>query len=165
MSSKQSVEELLSNLEEWAAFHKEKEAFHGEQEIHHREQRAFHEEELGKVLQRLEAFRTTAEAAIEIARPLAPRPALAAVPEPVLPSPGRLMVSRLLRLVVESPGLEEPFTPTALAEEANRRFAGRLKEPIASRSASDVLRRMTAEGKLRSLNKGKAFHETMYERV
>jgi hypothetical protein len=72
------------------------------------------------------------------------------------------MVGRLLRLAVESPDLEEPFGPAALAAEANRRFADRLRKPIDPRTASDILRRMLAEGEIELVQKGKAFHEALY---
>lgn len=72
------------------------------------------------------------------------------------------MVGRLIRLATESPGLPEPFGPTAVAAEANRRFAGRLPEPVGPRAASDVLRRMLAEGELQLVREGKPFQEALY---
>jgi|SRR5215210_2235922 len=39
--------------------------------------------------------------------------------EEELPPPGHLMVGRLLRMVIESSALEEPFGATAVAAEAN----------------------------------------------
>lgn len=163
MSAERSVKELLSNLEGWEALHREKAAFHAQQEVYHREQRALHEADLAKVLQNLEAFRSTAAAVVEIAPPPAPEPTPVVI-EPKLPSPGRLMVSRLLTLAVKSPDLKEPFSPTALAAEANHRYADRLTKPIGSRTASDVLRRLLAEGKVRRVSKGTAFHEALYAR-
>ena len=165
MSSKLSVEEVLANLEQRAVALREQEAFHAQQEVHHREQRALCAAELEKVLQSLEAFRTVSATAVDLVRPLA----ASAVPrgtaeEEELPPPGRLQVSRFLRIVVESPGLEEPFGATAVAEEANRRFADHLRELISPRTASDVLRRMLAEGEIRLARKGKAFHEALYRR-
>jgi len=74
------------------------------------------------------------------------------------------MVSRLVRLVVERSGLAEPFGASAVAAEANRRFADRLRQPIDQRTASDVLRRMLGEGEIHSARKGKAFHEALYAR-
>jgi hypothetical protein len=38
MSSKLSVEEVLSNLERRAVFHREQEALHARQAVHHQEQ-------------------------------------------------------------------------------------------------------------------------------
>ena len=168
MSSKLSVEEVLSNLEDRAVFHREQEALHARQEDHNREQRALHAAELEKVLKSLEAFRAVAESAVVLAKPLAPKPVpappVAQAKEAELPPPGRLMTSRLLRLAVESPELQEPFSATTVAAEANRRFASHLPNPIGSRTASDVLRRMLAEGQLQLAREGKAFHEAWYQR-
>jgi hypothetical protein len=81
-----------------------------------------------------------------------------------LPPPGRLMVSRLIRRIVERSGLAEPFGASAVAAEANRRFAARLRKPIHQRTVSDVLRRMLGEGEIYSVQEGKAFHEALYTR-
>lgn len=163
MSSKLSVEEVLSHLEERALFHREQEAFHTEQEIHHGEQRTLHAAELAKVLQNLEAFRTVSAVAVDLARPVA-KPAPAAAAEEPLPEEGRVKISRLLRRVVESPAFEEPFGPTALAAEVNRRFASHLEKPVGVRAASDVLRRMLTEGEIKLAREGRAFHEALYSR-
>jgi hypothetical protein len=161
MSSKLSVEDVLAHLETRAVFHREQEALHAQQETHHQEQKVFHAAELERVLASLEAFRTVATQAVDLARPLAAA-AAATVEEEKLPPPGRLMVSRLLRLTVATSNLPEPFSPTAVAAEANRRFAQRLKKPIGSRTASDVLRRLVGEGELQVAREGKAFHEALY---
>jgi len=163
MSSKLTVEELLANLEQRAVFHQDQEAFHAQQEVHHREQRALHAAELEKVKQNLEVFRPVAAAAADLARPIEPKAAPAAA-EIELPPPGRLQVSQLLRQIIESPGLEEPFGPTALAAEANRRFAGHLKKTVDPRAALDVLRRLLAEEEIELAREGKAFHEALYTR-
>jgi hypothetical protein len=164
MSSKLSVEDVLSNLEERAAFHRGQEALHAQQEAHHRDQRTHHAAELEKVLQSLEAFRSVAAAAVDLAQPLPSPPEPAPAAEEPLPPPGRLMVSQLLRRVVESPSLPEPFGASAVAAEANRRFQDRLSGTVSSRTASDVLRRMLAEGAIRLARKGTARHEALYSR-
>jgi hypothetical protein len=165
MSSKLSVEEVLTNLEQRADFHREQEAFHAQKIAEHQAEQAFHAAEREKVLRSLEAFREAAPAAVDLAQPL-PIPADPAdeSEDADLPAPGRLMVSRLLRLLVERPGLEEPFGATAVAAEANRRFADRLREPVQVRAASDVLRRMLNEGLLQISRKGKPLHEALYVR-
>ncbi|HEX9942404.1 MAG TPA: hypothetical protein VGG03_10335, partial [Thermoanaerobaculia bacterium] len=81
MSSKLSVEEVLSNLEARAVFHRDQEALHAQQEVHHREQRALHAAELEKVLQSLKAFRAAAPSAVELARSVAPKSVPAAIDE------------------------------------------------------------------------------------
>jgi hypothetical protein len=165
MSSKLSMEEVLSNLEQRAVVLRDQEAFHAQQEAHHREQRELHAAELAKVLQCLESFRTIVPAAVDLARPAAARPAPAATPEEEkLPPPGRLMVGRLLRRVIASASLAEPFGATAVAAEANRRFADRLPGPVGPRTASDILRRMLADGDIQLARKGKPSHEALYTR-
>jgi hypothetical protein len=165
MSSKMSVEEVLSELEQRATFHREQEAFHTQEEVRHREERALHAAELEKVLQSLETFRAAASTAVRArstaAKPVPAKPVQAEEP---LPPPDRLMVGKLLRRVALSPSLAEPFGPSAVAAEANRRYAGRLPRPVDIRTASDVLRRMLAEGEIRLARKGKAFHEALYTR-
>ena len=163
MSSKMSVEEVLSELEQRATFHREREAFHAQEEVRHREERALHAAELEKVLQSLEAFRAAAATAVDLARTAA-KPVPAKPAEEPLPPPGRLIVGKLLRRVALSPSLAEPFGPSAVAAEANRRYAGRLPRPVDIRTASDVLRRMLGEGEIRLARKGKAFHEALYTR-
>ena len=160
MGSKLSVEDVLANLEARAAFHREREAhhrtqeaFHAQQEVHHREQRALHVAELEKVLKDLEVFRAvTASAA---AHPIA---ALE------IPPPGRKQVGQMVTLVAQSPYLEEPFSPTSIAEETSRRYAGHLRAPVDPRTASDVLRRLLAEGGLELVRKGTAKREALYRR-
>jgi hypothetical protein len=149
MSSKLSVEDVLSQLEKRAAFH--------------REQEALHREELEKVLQSLEAFRTVAANAVDLADLAQPAAAKSVSREEELPPPGRLQISRLLRSVILSPSLAEPFGASVVATEANRRIRDRLS-PVDRRTASDVLRRMLAEGAIRLAREGKAFHEALYTR-
>ena len=161
MSSKLSVEEVLTNLEERAAHHRDQEAFHAQQEVHHREQRAVHAAELQKVLESLEAFRTVAASAVDLAQPV-PKPAPPPPAEPKLPPPGKKFVSGLLRLVVAE--LSEPFGPKAVAKEINRRFRSHLEAPVGSRTASDILRRLAAEGELHLVREGLPFHEAQYRR-
>jgi hypothetical protein len=162
MSSKLSVEQILANLEKRLENHREKEAFHALKEAHHREQRELHAAEANTVSQSLEAFRGIAPVAIDLARlvPASPVP----VSQEALPPPGRLMASRLVRLTVQSPSFAQPFGPTAVTQELNRRFAGRLRKPVGSRMVSNVLRRMLAEGEIELVREGKALHEALYTR-
>lgn len=159
MTSKLSVEQVLVSLEKRLEHHQEQEALHARQEAHHREQRETHAAEVEKVRQSLEAFRGIAPIAVGLARPLAQRPAAV---EEVLPPPGRLMASRLVRMTVQS--LAEPFGPTSVTQEVNRRFAGSLRKPIDVRMVSNVLRRLLAEGAIKLAREGKAFHEALYNR-
>lgn len=166
MNAKLSVEDVMALLEQRAVYHREQEALHAQQEAHHREQRALHVAELEKVTQSLETFRATAPVAVDLARELTALTGAraAAGEEAQVPPPGRLMVSQMLRQVAESPSLPEPFNADAVAAEANRRFAGHLRRSISPRTASDVLRRMLAEGRLHLARKGKAFTQAQYRR-
>jgi hypothetical protein len=162
MSSNMSVEQVLAHLEQRLVSLREQESFHAQQEAHHREQRMLRAAELEKVQQSLESFRSVATTAVDL---VASQAAPAAEPqEEELPPPGHLMVGRLLRMVIESSPLEEPFGPSAVAEEVNRRFADHLKKPVAPRTASDILRRVCSEGDIKLVRKGKASHEALYRR-
>ena len=161
MGSKLSAEEVLSNLEAREVLLREQAEVHARQEVYHREQRAVVVAELEKVQTNLEAFRAALTSMEALALPSSVSTAAA---EAELPAPNRLMVGRLLRLVAPSPGLAEPFGPTAVAAEVNRRFPDRLREPVGTRAASDVLRRMRAEGELALVRQGKASHEAWYTR-
>jgi len=163
MSSKLSVAEVLSNLESRAAFHREREAFHGEQEEQHRQERVRHAAELEKVLHNLEAFRTVSSTAVELVQQAVPT-SKQAEPQVDLPASGKAMTSRFLRAVIESRPEGEPFGASLVTAEVNRRFGDRLKRPADTRAASDVLRRMNNEGRIRLVRPGKAFSEALYAR-
>ncbi|HEV8583199.1 MAG TPA: hypothetical protein VGX68_29375 [Thermoanaerobaculia bacterium] len=169
MSTRLSIEEMLAQLEKREAhhseretFHAEQDIFHGQQQIHHREQRAFHAAELEKVRQNLATFRAAAASAVDLVGPVEPPKPQPAAPK--LPPPGKKFVSGLLRLTIESPELQEPFGPAAVAAETNRRFRSHLRELVDTRTASDVLRRLAREGEIVLVQKGKARHEALYRR-
>ena len=164
MSSELSVAGVLAKLEARASHHREQQAFHTQQEAHHREQRALHEAELAKVQANLEAFRSVAATAVDLA---------AQAPAPESPAPeieiesgwGRLMVSRMIRVVVESQAAGgEPFGGSDVAAEANQRFADQLRQPIENRAASEVLRRMEAEKRIHCVRGGRPFYEALYRK-
>jgi hypothetical protein len=165
MSPKLSVEEVLVNLEQRAVALREQTDLHAQKAAYHQAQQSLLAAELEKVLHSLESFRAVAGAAMELAQPLTATTETKQEAAIELPPPGRLQISRLIRLVAEHCGLAEPFGASAVAAEANRRFADRLREPIDQRTASDVLRRMHGEGWLRVAQKGKAFHEALYTLV
>ncbi len=161
MGAKLSAEEILSNLEARAVLLREQADGHARQEVYHREQRAAVAAELEKVQMNLEALRAALTSMADLQLPSS---VPAVVVEAELPATNRLMVGRLLRLVALGPELAEPFGPTAVAAEVNRRFPDRLREPVGTRVASDTLRRMRAEGELVLVRKGKASHEAWYTR-
>jgi hypothetical protein len=53
----------------------------------------------------------------------------------------------------------------SLAAAVNRAFSSRLPRPVGQRAASDVLRRMLADGEFQLARDGKAFHEALYVRT
>jgi hypothetical protein len=169
MSAKLSVEDVLSTLEARAIFHRDREAFHAQQEEHHREQRSLHAAELAKVQESLDAFRAAAPTALELARQAVGPAEEGSAADPDaredVAASGRTPESRRIRRVVKTWDPQEPFGPTAVAGEVNRRYRGQLKRPVDRRAASNVLRRMHAEGKLHLVRSGKAFHEALYRRV
>lgn len=168
MGSKRSLEEVEASLEKRVAFHREKEAFHSQQEAHHREQRELHAAELEKVQQSLEGFRAASARAVELARPVETepvKPPTPAVLEIELPPPNRLMASRLVSKLAGSPGLPEPFSPSTVAQEVNRRFGAQLPKPLTTRAASDILRRLTENGEIHLVREGRPFNEALYART
>ncbi len=162
MSSEMSVARVLAKLEARAAVHREQQAFHAQKEAHHREQRELHEAELEKVNANLETFRAAAATAVDLAtQPAAESPSSTSLD--IESGWGRLMVSRMIRAVVESQVFGgEPFGGTDVAEEANKRFADRIHRPIDSRTAGDVLRRMRLEKRIHLVREGKPFYEALY---
>ncbi len=164
MSSDLSVAGVLAKLEARVSHHREQGAFHTQQEAHHREQRALHEAELEKVQANLEAFRSVAATAVDLAAQ-APAPEPPALSIDIESGWGRLMVSRMIRVVVESQTAGgEPFGGSDVADEANERFADQLKRPIESRAAGEVLRRMAAEKRIHCIRRGKPFYEALYRK-
>jgi hypothetical protein len=162
MSSDLSVARVLAKLEARATHHREQQAFHAQQEAHHREQKALHEAELEKVRSNLESFRSVAATAVDLVTQAAAAPPSTASLA-IESEYGRLMVSRMIRVVVESQATGgEPFGGADIAEEANKRFADRLRRPIDSRTAGDVLRRMRHEKRIHLLRLGKPFYEALY---
>lgn len=159
MTQELSVAKIIANLEARLAFHQEQEALHARQEEHHRAQRAVHAAEIEKVAQSLEAFRTTAATAVELARPVPPPP-----PPDDIETGTRTMVSRLIARVVESRPADEPFGASSIAAEINQRYGRKLERPVDTRAASVVLRRMRAARRIHLVRKGKAAQEALYGR-
>lgn len=164
MTSKLSIADVMANLESRAAFHREQEALHSAQEEKHRAERVRHAEELRRIVESLESFRSAASLAVGLAQAPQPAPPAtgASAPEVRIPASGRLMVSRLIRLVVAGREGGEAFGASAVAAEVNRRFADRLHHPVDTRTVSDVLRRMSQAHQIHLVRPGKAFSEAFY---
>lgn len=159
MNPRLSIAQVLSDLESQIATHEERESFHTGQEAFHRSQREMHEGELARLRQRYEGFKVAAQAAgEEVGRGVGLRP----VPED---SEGdRSTLSKLVARLIEQKDEGERFGPTALAQEINDRHAKRLRNPARTRSVSVALRRLLADGDVRLVEEGRAFHEAVYVR-
>jgi len=159
MNPRLSIAQVLSDLESQIANHEERESFHTGQEAFHRSQREIHEGELARLRQRYVGFKVAAQAAgEEVGRGAALRP----VPED---SEGdRSTLSKLVARLIEQKDEGERFGPTALAQEINDRHAKRLRNPARARSVSVALRRLLADGDVRLVEEGRAFHEAVYVR-
>jgi len=162
MTSKLSVADVMANLESRAAFHREQEALHSAQEEKHHEERVRHAEELRRIVESLESFRSAVALADGLGQ-AAPLATGTSGPEVRIPASGRLMVSRLVRLVVAGREGGEAFGASAVAAEVNRRFADRLHHPVDTRTVSDVLRRMSQARQIHLVRPGKAFSEAFYK--
>jgi hypothetical protein len=157
MNPNLSIAQVLADLGAQIASHEEREAFHTGQETFHRSQRELHEGELARLRQRYEGFKTAAQAAGEEVRrgtSLLPAPADAEADR-------RSTLSKLVARLIDQKGETEQF---ALAQEINDRYAKRLRNPARTRSVSVTLRRLLAEGRVRLIEEGRAFHEAVYTR-
>jgi hypothetical protein len=166
MPSELSLTAIVARLQEQIAFRRDREAFHAEREVHHREQRALHAAELETLTASLEAFQATAATAVELAsRNVIPPPAApkAAVPDADV---GRKpSLTRMVTRVVELQPAGESFGAAAVTAEINRHYGERLRRPVKDKLVSIILRRMLAEGTLRSVRKGRPHHEALYAKA
>jgi hypothetical protein len=159
VSSQLSVAQVLASLEAQMQLHREQEAHHAAQEEIHREQRAVHAAEYETVARHYEAFKASAAGATEIASRVA-APRLEAPPQPLKP----VVASRLVARAVSEMPAGEPFAPSRIAAEVNRRYSRELRKPIDSRLASTALRRFLQQGAIRLVAKGTAHREAIYAR-
>lgn len=158
MSGRLSVVEILASLEAQIAEHRDKAASHGEQEAFHREQKELHTAELERLSQQYEAFKAAASTVEHIAR----MPQAKAADDRDLGSKPRL--GKVLARVVDSWQAGIPFGPSAVAAEANRRFAGNLRHRIDGRAVSTFLRRRRDLGLLEEVREGRPFQEALYRK-
>lgn len=158
MSGRLSVGEILANLESQLALHRDRAALHVEQEAFHREQKELHAAELERVSQHYEAFKAAASTIEHIVRAPEPKPAddrdLGAKPR----------LGKVLDRVVDSWQAGVPFGPSAVAAEANRRFAGKLRRAIDGRAVSTFLRRRRDLGLVDEVQEGRPFKEALYSK-
>ncbi|HEX3551744.1 MAG TPA: hypothetical protein VIA62_00770 [Thermoanaerobaculia bacterium] len=155
-----SVAQILADMEAQIAHFQSREAFHAQHEAAHREQRELNAAELARVRERYDAFKTAATAAGEVVNRAGT--AAAARQSEDDASLRITTLSKLIARVVEGKPEQETFGATAVAGEVNARFGKRLRRPLDPRTASVTLRRMAADGRLRLVQEGRAFHEALY---
>ena len=162
MNPNLSISQVLAEMEAQIARHESQEAFHAQQEVFHREQRALHAEALGKVRERYETFKAAVSAAGEVVQgvPPAPPPRV----EKEIDTRRRGAKIEMVARIVASKGAEETFTPEGVARELNQRFADKLSRPVDIRTVSVCLRRLLANGRVRLIKKGGAYHPAVYGR-
>ncbi|HEX4964179.1 MAG TPA: hypothetical protein VF173_25360 [Thermoanaerobaculia bacterium] len=162
MKADASVSSIVSNLEAQIALRREKAAFHAQEEARHREQKEIHAAELEVLERNLAAFRSAAEAVVD----LATRPDTATLPlQAPDPDPGRKpRLSRMVSLVIASLPAGQPFGTTAITREVSLRYRDRLRKPANPRMVSMHLRRLLAAGHLKSVSEGRPHHEALYAR-
>jgi hypothetical protein len=154
------VAAILSSLETRIAEQREQETFHAEREAFHREQREQRAAELERLVHHREVFQAAEASAAELAVQLGPTPAL---PGDDLP-PRTLSTNKLVARVVEDKAPDELFDLRSIHAEVNRRFAARLKTPLAARQVSVSLRWLAATGRIFRLEKGRPHSASKYAR-
>ena len=160
MNPNLSIAQVLADLAAQIGSHEERETFHTGQEAFHRSQRELHQGELARLRQRYEGFKTAAQAAgEEVRQGVSFLPA-----QDDAEANRRSTLSKLVARLIEQKGEAEQFGPTVLAQEINDRHAKRLRKPARARSISVALRRLLADGRVRLVEEGRAFHEAVYTR-
>jgi hypothetical protein len=162
MKTNRSIADVLENLEAQAIFHQERESFHASQETHHQEQRSGHAARLEEIRRRLEAFRTAAVEALDLAED--PVIDAAAREEADLGPASRPRLGRMVDLILGSKGSSERFGPVTLCEEVNRHFGDRLRRPADVGQISVVLRRLKRMGRIHQVRRGRPHWEALYVR-
>ena len=161
MRSDVSLSQIVSTLKAQRAACQEKVAYHTEQENRHREERERYGAELEALTRTLETFQAVAAQAVELAGERLTRAAL----PPEDAGGGKLSTAKMVARVLELRDTAEPFGVSAITAEINQRYRNRLKKPIEPRQVSVVLRWMLRTGRLRSVRRGRPFHEALYVKV
>ncbi len=166
MSLKLSLAEILDNLERRVAFLREQVASHVREEEHHREQRTILAAELETTAQHLEALKTVAVPAAELVKPAAPEtvpaaPASSTVVDDPDIGPNSRVGDLIARILASRPD-GEPFGPTAITAEINRRFRARLGKAADVRNVSSALRRLQRDQRIHLVREGRSYYEALY---
>lgn len=161
-----SIEAIVARLEEQIAHHRERQVFHSEQCAYHGEQQAIHAAELETLTSNLESFKAVTAASLELASRQTAVPA--AAPQPLsgkdLDIGRKPSLTRMVTRVIESRPPGEAFGTSAVTAEIQQRYGERLRRPVKAKLVSIALRRMAADGRLRTLREGRPHHEALYAR-
>ena len=161
MTSELSLSQLMTNLEAQLAACREKVAYHAELENRHRGERERYAAESETLQRTLEMLQTVSAQAIQLAGS-----SLSQTPLPPEDTGGgKVPIAKMVARVLELRESEEPFGVSAIAEAVNRRYRNRLKKPVERRQVSVVLRWMLRTGRLRSVQRGRPFHEALYAKA
>jgi hypothetical protein len=163
---KLSLAEILDNLERRVAFLREQVAIHVREEEHHREQRTLLAAELETTTQHLEALKTVAVPAAELLKSAAPEtapeaPASSTVADDPDIGPNSRVGDLIARILASRPDAE-PFGPTAITAEINRRFQARLGKAADVRNVSSALRRLQRAQRIHLVREGRSYYEALY---
>jgi hypothetical protein len=164
MPKQWSVEEIVASLESEASTHRERAEHHAEQEELHRQKRSHHEAELEAITRRLEEFRTASAAALELVSRLSPRSSPPDEGMDIGPA-SNPRLTKIVRSILDELKPSQSFGAGWLAAETNRRHGKKLRNPVTARQMSDVLRRMTRQGRLQKVREGKGRYEARFVRV
>lgn len=157
MASNLPLTEIVTDLEARLAFHQE-------QARHHEEQRNRHQAEIETISRKLATFRAAISEAESLPE-LGPLPGRTAESPSSKPHPGgKVYTARLVASVLKDHPAGEPFGISTITQEINRRYRDHLSKPIKPRQVSVVLRWMLRTGRIRSVQKGRPFHEALYRK-
>ena len=153
-----SLSQIVSILEERLAACQEKVAHHSEQESRHREERERYATELETLKGTLEAFHAASAQAMSLAGERLTRAPL----PPEEATGGKLSIAKMVARVLELRDDGEPFGVSVVTEAVNQRYRNRLEKLVEPRQVSVVLRWMLRTGRIRSVQRGRPFHEALY---
>ncbi|MES1241392.1 MAG: hypothetical protein ABUT39_07220 [Acidobacteriota bacterium] len=162
MSRNLSVAQILARLEAQISFFEGQVPFHARQEVFHRTERERCESELATLRERYEALKAAPVATDEPVERV--RRSGSPMPEVGNDDGGTAPLKHLVYWVALARAQGDTFGATAVAQEVNKRFSRRLRQPVNVRSVSVMLSRLASEGALKLVSKGKARHEALYSR-
>ena len=155
-----SLAHVTASLETQITYHREQEALHSERETFHREKRAAHAAELEQLTQGLDALRSAARTAAELAA--------RSVPVRMMPPPrktkqsGRTTLHQAVKALLKTKGPHEVFGAKAVTAEVNQHFREDLRRRVSTRQVSVALRWLARRGWIAQVRKGRPFWEGQY---